>query len=108
MKNLTDTEFKDTFAAPMARVGDDEEPPFDFWGYFSEIPEKDFAGNDCSAGQVDYAWTDFCGNYQHVLINSEDRNVFMVIVLDLAAGSVHGHRLLDLNREYGLYDEGVE
>jgi hypothetical protein len=37
-----------------------------------------------------------------VLINTEDRNIFMVLVLDQEAGAVHGHRLLDLNREYGL------
>jgi hypothetical protein len=42
------------------------------------------------------------GPYEHVLISSEDRNVFMAIVLDREAGAVRGHRLLDLDREYGL------
>lgn len=42
------------------------------------------------------------GNCQHVLVNSEDKNVFMVLVLDLASRSVLGHRLLNLNQEYGL------
>jgi hypothetical protein len=42
--------------------------------------------------------------FEHVLINSEDRNVFMVIVLELEASRVLGHHLLDLNRLYGLSD----
>jgi hypothetical protein len=40
--------------------------------------------------------------YEHVLVNTEDQNVFMVLVLDLDAGVVYGHRILDLRREYGL------
>ena len=42
------------------------------------------------------------GPYEHVLVNSEDRNVFMVLLLDREAGLVYGHRLFDLNCEYGL------
>jgi len=35
-------------------------------------------------------------------VGSENRNVFMVLVLDLGERAVIGHRLLDLNQEYGL------
>ena len=31
-----------------------------------------------------------------------DKNAFMVIVLDVANSRVLGHRLLNLNREYGI------
>ena len=41
------------------------------------------------------------GAFEHVLVNSEDRNTFMVLVLDREARVVHGHRLLDLDCEYG-------
>jgi hypothetical protein len=33
------------------------------------------------------------------MVNSNERNVYMVLVLDRQAGVVHGHRLLDPNRE---------
>jgi hypothetical protein len=43
-------------------------------------------------------------------VDSEQRNTFMVLVLDLQRNEVVGHRLLDLNERYGLYvhldDEG--
>lgn len=102
MKLLTATEFHETFTAPMARVPLDAAPPFDFWPYFEAIPESDFEGHDCSEGKVENAWTDAPGNFQHVLVSSSTPNVFMVIVLQLHSGVVHGHRLLDLNHEYGL------
>ena len=66
------------------------------------IPTSDFGGFDCSEGAVDYVWRDPTGRYQHVLVNSSEKNVFMVMILDTERGTVLGHRLLDLNKEYGL------
>jgi hypothetical protein len=102
MKQLTEPEFKATFSEPMTQAARDAEPPFDFWEYFNAIPAADFEGHDCSAGSVTYVWTDSTGRFQHVLVNSENKNVFMVLVLDLHGRKVHGHRLLSLNQEYGL------
>jgi hypothetical protein len=101
-RQLTEAEFKETFGDPMRRVGLDKDPPFDFWPYFDAIPSEDFYGHDCAEGRVEHISLDPTGRFQHVLVNSEDKNTFMVLVLDLAAGAVHGHRLLDLNKEYGV------
>jgi len=102
---LTEEEFRATFATPMHEVAKDDAPPFDFWQYFDHIPETDFQGHNCPDGQVEHAWTDHSGRFQHVLVNSDDKNISMVLVLDLRTSSIHGHRILDLNHEYGLYDE---
>lgn len=84
----------------MRRVVD-EAPPLDFWPYFDTIPASDFRGHDCSAGEVEYVWREPTGRFEHVLVKSKTPNVFMVIVLDIRNGTVFGHHLLDLNREYG-------
>jgi hypothetical protein len=89
-------------AEPMKQLSSDANAPFSFWDYFDAIPQSDFDGHDCSEGRVTYVWEHPNGNFQHVLVDSEDKNVFMVLVLDLATQAVLGHRLLDLNREYGL------
>lgn len=47
-------------------------------------------------------YRDPSGRFEHVLVNSEDKNVFMVLVLDRQEGAVYGHRLLDLNELYGV------
>lgn len=102
MKLLSEAEYLATCAGPMKQLSTDDEMPFQFWDYFDAIPSADFQEHDCSAGSVTYAWKTSTGAFQHVLVNSEDKNVFMVLVLDVANRCVLGHRLLDLNREYGL------
>ena len=102
MPLLRKEEYLATFGTMRQQVVGDEPPPFDFWPYFEDIPPADFEGKDCSGGVVEYVWRMEPGPFEHVLVNSQDPNVFMVLVLDRDANLVHGHRLLDLNREYGL------
>lgn len=102
MKKLSEAEYLATLAEPMKRLSSDSAAPFDVWDYFDAIPQSDFEHHDCSAGSVTYVWEHPTGSFQHVLVDSEDKNVFMVLVLDIASHTVLGHRLVDLNREYGL------
>jgi hypothetical protein len=101
--NLTDAEFKATFAgASMKPVGAEEDPSFDFWPYFALISRADFEGHDFSGGRVKHVYRSLNGRFTHVLVSSEQANVFMVLVLDEDHRAVVGHRLVDLNKEYGL------
>jgi hypothetical protein len=102
IRRLAEDEFRATFAASMQRVGPEEYPPFDFWPYFEAIPQEDFGSYDCADGTVTSAWRTGDGRYEHVLIDSKDRDVFMVLVLDLKGERVTGHHLLDLPGLYGL------
>ena len=103
MKLLSDAEFHETFATPMRRVAlEGASSPVAFWAYFDAIPAEHFAGHVCAGESVSHAWADASGHFQHVLIATDHPNVFMAIVLDLREREVFGHRLLDLNREYGL------
>lgn len=103
MALLDEESFRKTFGKKMLCVSDDEEPPVPFWSYLEEIPVQDFQGYDCSEGNVQWVWRDEAGHFEHVLIDTkEDKDVFMVVVLDLSTKQVFGHRLLDLKREYGL------
>jgi len=99
---LSEREFKTTMGSPMRRFGPEAEPPVDFWPYFEAIPLADFEGHNCTEGSVTYVWEHPEGRYQHVLVNSEDKNIFMALVLSVKDQLVLGHHLLDLNREYGV------
>jgi hypothetical protein len=101
MPSLSETQFKEAFRPPMRQLSSEADPPFDFWGYIDTIPVSDFAGYSCHGG-VTYVWEDAAGEFQHVMFNTRDKNVFMVVVLDLASGKVKGHRLLNLNELYAL------
>jgi hypothetical protein len=102
VRELSKADYLATFDQNMHRQGPETGPPFDFWPYVEAIPASSYRGFDCSAGDVEYAYKNSAGTFEHVLIRSDHPNVFMVIVLDLQASRVHGHRLLDLNEEYGL------
>lgn len=102
MHRITDEEWPRYFAEPMRQVSEDTEPLFNFWAYVEEIPVEEFKGFDCSAGQVGYVYRHPDGRFEHVLINSDNINVFMAIVLDRDTRSVVGHHLLNLNELYGL------
>jgi hypothetical protein len=106
MHLISDDEWPSYLSMPMQRLSQEEKPPFDFWPYVEAIPKKDFNGFDCSEGDVDYVYRHPAGRLVHVLINSNDRAVFMVIVIDKEACSVIGHRLLDLPQLYGVHEEG--
>ncbi|GAA2864373.1 hypothetical protein Acy02nite_71660 [Actinoplanes cyaneus] len=102
MRRLSDEEFKATHVPEPEPVDLDMAPPFDFWEYFEAIPPEHFGGHDFSEGRVPHAWNMPGTALQHVLVECETPNVFLVLVLDVPGGSVAGHHLLDLNRLYGL------
>jgi hypothetical protein len=102
MALISEDQWDSLFEEPIRQLGAEDEPPFDFWPYVEAIPPEDFQGYDCSEGRVDYAYRHPAGRLEHVLINSDNKDVFMVIVLDPANKTVIGHRLLDLPDLYGL------
>src|SRR5262245_33530156 len=103
MAQLTDEQFRVTMAGSMRQVRVDSALSVDFWFYFDTISEWDFVGHRCD-GTVTYVYRSDRGRYEHVLVDTEDENVFMAIVVDLTARNVVGHRLLNLNALYGLTD----
>jgi hypothetical protein len=102
MPLLDESTYRETFGKKMIRVAADGSAPFPFWSYFDKIPKEDFQGYDCTEGIVQWVWRADDGRFEHVLVDAkEDKDVFMVIVLDLEKKKVVGHRLMDFKREYG-------
>lgn len=101
MEVLSEEQFRQTQSDSMRQLSPESAPPFDFFAYFDAIPVVDFVGYD-SDGSVTYVYEDTKGRFQHVLFNTTDKNVFMVVVLDVLRRKVRGHRLLNLNSLYGL------
>ena len=99
---LSEGEFKATISEPPRRVAPEEAPPFDFWPYFDSMPQSEWGGRDFSGGTVSDAYVMSGDRWEHVLVASGDRNVKLVLVLDLERTEVLGHYILDLNRAYGI------
>jgi hypothetical protein len=58
-------------------------------------------------GIVERVWRSSDGRYAHVLLPTRRSSVFLAIVVDVGGDCIFGHRLLDLNAEYGLTPHGA-
>ena len=78
----------------------------DIWPYVEAIPLADLEGFELA--DVAYVYLNPNGHYEHVLIATEEKNVFFVIVIDVKQVKIHGYHLLDLIELYGLAEEETE
>jgi len=74
----------------------------DVWPYVDSVPAADLGGHSVYDRFVDVVYRNDDDRFDHVLVMTKTKNVYLVVVVDLAHDSIYGHRLLDLNREYGL------
>jgi hypothetical protein len=101
-RQLTADEFKATFTHKMHDVTEAVSDVLDIWPYVDSIPHADLAGHPVNDRLVEFVYRTDNNCFDHVLVMTKTKNVYLAVVVDLARGAIHGHRLLDLNREYGL------
>jgi hypothetical protein len=101
-RELSAAEFAACFDEPMLDVTDDEDSDLDIdiWPYVDALDPKSLGVE--SFDDVDRVYQDARGRYDQIIIETDRPDIFLVVVVDIEARSIHGHRLLDLNVEYGL------
>ena len=87
----------------MQDVTTTAEQILDIWPYVDAIPLADLEGFELA--DVAYVYLNPNRLYEHVLIATEDKNVFFVIVIDVEQVKVYGYHLLNLVELYGLTEE---
>jgi hypothetical protein len=96
-------DFKATTEGKMSNVTQQPGDCIDIWPYIrmvqasAELPQRVIDGQ-----LVEYVYRSQFNHYDRVLVPAGRHNVFLVVVVDRVHGSVYGHRILDLNAEYGL------
>jgi hypothetical protein len=99
---LDEKQFLATFAAPMRNVTGEATNVIDIWPYVDSVPVKELGGHEVYDRFVEYVYRDATGRFDHVLVMTRTKNVYLTVVVDLHHGVVYGHHLLDLNEKYGL------
>ena len=99
---LTSAEFKATFREPMRNTSARPEPVVDIFPYVHGIPAADLQGSTVDSPVAEYVYRSGDDHYDHVMLPTSTRNVYLVVVVDRPAAKVLGHYLLDLDAEYGL------
>jgi hypothetical protein len=99
---LSGNAFRATFAAPMRDVTREATNVIDIWPYVGSVPEPELVGHEIYDRFVEYVYRDATGRFDHVLVMTKTKNVYLTVVVDLANERIHGHHLLDLNEKYGV------
>lgn len=103
VKSLTKDEFLVTFSEPMKDVtGEESGALIDIWPYAEEALAQEVPDVSVDDADVDYVYLSGDGNYHHVGIWYGEPNIYLVVIVNLADASIYGHRILDLNEEYGF------
>ena len=97
-RQLTESEFKATVNRKMHDVTESAT----VWPYVESVPDADLEGHSVYEHFVEAVYRSDDGCYDHVLVMTRTKNVYLTVIVDLPGHSIHGHRLLDLNREYGM------
>jgi hypothetical protein len=98
---LDEKQFLAAFAAPMRDVTGQANNPIDIWPYVDSIPTQDLCGHTVHDRFVEYVYRDNLERFDHVLVTTRTKNVYVAVVVDVQRRTVHGHHLLDLNEKYG-------
>jgi len=102
-KQLTQDEFKSTFTARMLDVTETAEPTVNIWPYVQQLTNDHLVLDYVYNKQlVEKVYRNYQTTFDHILLPTNDPNVFMVIVVDLVRLKIMGHLQLDLNKEYGI------
>lgn len=100
MTLLSEDAFKATFTAKMTDVTATGAATVDLWAYVDALPDAQLGVH--GVGDVDRVYRNETDDHEHVLIATDTKNVYLVVVVDIRRPAVHGHYWLNLNREYGL------
>jgi hypothetical protein len=102
-KQLSEPEFLTTFGVRMTDVTETAEPIIDIWNYVEQLVQQDVVDiHVCKNNLVEKVYRNDTSGFDHVLLPTEKKNVFVAVVIDLKNQIIVGHIKLDLNEKYGL------
>ena len=107
VSRLTRDAFLATLDAPMRFIHeeDDSVPPVQIGEYFQECVDRENLPTNREDVAIHGVYANPKQDYCHLLLNWGVKNLFLVIVTQPQQQQVFGHYLLDLNTEYGLYND---
>lgn len=107
LHTLSDSEFKATFAAPMADVTATAEELVDLWAYADPALRTAFPDASSWEWRVKHIYQSGDGAFQHVLIPAPIDNAYFVVVISVVKREILGHHLLNLGAFYGVGATGL-
>ena len=103
IRELSDSEFHATFAAPMRRLKADESfRPVPLGDYVSECISHHTLPTLCEDIQIEHVYVAADQRHTHIMLHYGTAKLYLVIVVAHDTDSVLGHHFLNINEKYGL------
>lgn len=99
---LSEAEFDSTFATPMREVTASATNVLNIGPYVAAIPSAELSGSVAVPSCVEHVYRNASNTFDHVLLVTNTKHVYLVVVVDLVRDTIFGHRVLDLKHKYGL------
>ena len=100
---LTEKEFKSILTGKMIDVTQTAEPIVDIWPYVQKLTvDKIVDQYTFDKGLVEKVYRNQTNTFDQILLPTPDKNIFIIILVDLLNKKIKGHYRLGLNAEYGL------
>jgi len=101
-QELTEELFRATFGDEMLDVTESIESTVDIWEYVGELYVEEVVSEYVVANElVEKVYRNNTSTFDHVLLPTENPNIYLVIIVDLVNENVLGHYWLDMGKEYG-------
>lgn len=101
---LTEKDFKSTMDSEMIDITEIAEPIVDIWPYIEVLVKNNLITEYIyQNGLIDSVYQNEQNTFHHVLIPTDNDNVFIVLVIDIRKEIIKGHIKLNLNKEYGIH-----
>jgi hypothetical protein len=100
-KQLTEIELKNTFGNKMTDVTQTAMPVVDIWNYVKELAKENLVDNYVYENNlIEVVYRNDSSTFDHILLPTENKNIFITIVVDLIEKNILGHTKLDLDQMY--------
>jgi len=85
----------------MNDVTDRKLDPIDIWAYVDAVPPSDLQGHAIWDRFIEFVYRTDDNRFDHVLVMTKTKNVYLAVIVDIRRRAVHGHHLLNLIKLYG-------
>jgi uncharacterized radical SAM superfamily protein len=100
---LTEEQYKSTMTGKMIDVTQAAEPVVDIWPYIEKLRNDKIVLDYVFTNEiVESVYKNEDDSFHHVLLPTDNKNIFIVLIIDVKGQRIKGHFKLDLNQQYGL------
>lgn len=103
-KKITKEKYESTMINKMIDVTDSEKPMFNIWPYINDLKKVRIIPKKIDESNIVHkVYRNTDEHFEHILLNTDKRNKYVVIVANLNKHKVKGYYIVDLpNQEYSL------